>query len=339
VSGPAGAAGAANWQDAWQRWVDAMRVGASGTTGDAAGRVSGLATAYLAFAKLAQEALAEGAGPGFSERLVALMARAATATGEAAADAAGNWLTVVPFTLGAAALRAQPAQAHDELRDTLSGWAAQLLALPAIGPQREWQQALARLLDALRVQDDSARALMGQYRLAFAAALARFGEHLDDESGPPIESLRALYDAWVEQAEAAYGERLRTPEFARAFAGWVNAGSATRLALRGLSERIAAALDLPQRAEIDRLLMRERQLQAELAELRDGLARQSAPPEPVVAAARPTAAPARSRPARSAAGGRAGSGGRTRKPRGARTPKEPRGAPEFDITNFLAGTD
>ncbi len=80
--------------------------------------------------------------------------------------------------------------------------------------------------------------------------------------------MRALYDLWIDEAEAAYAERVMSDAFARDFAAWVNGGSDVRLAVRKLGGRLSALFDAPGREEIDALLERQQTMQRELDALR-----------------------------------------------------------------------
>jgi len=268
---PAASAADANpWHDLWTAWSRAA-------TGSPAG---GPATATL-------ERLVQGYRE-FAERLAALsqgrdgaaLARALAelvegyARGGIGVDTAG--LSSLFGALPAQFAAAHPAFGHSGLehrvRETLFAWAEQFLALPPIGPLRDWQAAVLAWQRAVLAEQRAAARVASHHQQAHRVALERYARWLRQDDGAPIETLRALYDAWIEQAEAAYAESVMTEPFASDFAAWVNAGSAARSAGKALRERLAQTLDLPQRAEIDALLARTRALEQAMAGLREALA-------------------------------------------------------------------
>lgn len=156
-------------------------------------------------------------------------------------------------------------------------WADEFAALPLLGPYRGWTETALDVQRAALEERAAAARLAVHYRAISTAALADFARFLRADDGPPIATLRALYGAWVERAEAAYAAHVMSADFAREFAAWVNAGSALRVAVASLNERVATTFDWPQRAEINALMRRQRELENEVTDLRARVAQASAP--------------------------------------------------------------
>ena len=265
----------APWLAAWRTWMGLAGKAFKSPAGanpfePRATAAAGFAQAYLDFARVVQQILKHGGGGDFASRFVsALQAAGRTGTGPAVGnDLLNAFLRAAPSALLSAFPDANAGQAWQQWSTTLQGWSAELLALPSLGPQREWQEML-KAVQRAALSEQAARARVDEhYRLAARTALERFGRFLHDDSGAPITTVRALYDAWIDQAEAAYAERVMSDAFAHDFGAWVDAGSDVRIALRALGGRLSAWFDTPRREEIDALIKRQHDLQRELATLR-----------------------------------------------------------------------
>jgi polyhydroxyalkanoate synthesis regulator phasin len=132
-----------------------------------------------------------------------------------------------------------------------------------------------------------------------------------EEPGRQIDSLRALYDLWVDAAEEAYSEIALSPEFREVYGALVNAQMRVRSQVQQEVERMAGDFGMPTRSELDSIgqrlhdLRREvrrngssdsselasevAELRREVAELKSALARNAsaAAPKNVVAPPKP----------------------------------------------------
>lgn len=137
------------------------------------------------------------------------------------------------------------------LREQGNEW----LHRPAFGPMREHQERLQAL--ALAWQDWEQRNDDFNQLLARVGqdAFARFEVMLQacDQPGKRLESARALFDLWIEAAEAAWAELAFTEEYRKAYGEMTNAMMRLRLAVQGEVERFAASLGMPGRTEVDAL--------------------------------------------------------------------------------------
>jgi hypothetical protein len=259
---------------AWRQWLGLVSPGIKAgdtpafTPGHAA--ASGFGEAYQSFARAVAQMLAQGSDNEFARRFIDALNSAARYGGSSAGndDFLNVFLRSTPRALLSAFPDAGAGHAWQQCSTTLTQWAQELLALPSVGPQREWQEMLKAVQRALLLEQQTRVTLDEHYRLASRAAVAQFAAKLEDDSGPPITTVRALYDAWIDEAEVAYAARVMSEPFAQDFAAWVNAGSDVRLAVRRLGGRMSALFDVPGREEMDALLERQHAMQRELANLR-----------------------------------------------------------------------
>lgn len=185
---------------------------------------------------------------------------------------------------GAGAAQADLARQLESLKAQLTAGFTQAMAgapaagLPSLGPTRERQQAAERLgRAALRYQQalGAFTALLGGVSSAAIDRLA--GRLAGRGEGQAPDSLRAVYDLWVESGEQAYAAAAHSPEFARAQAELNEALLDLRREQQRQAGDWARALDLPTRAEVNTLIKRVnilrrrvRELEEELEQLRDG---------------------------------------------------------------------
>jgi hypothetical protein len=213
--------------------------------------------------------------------------------GPAAADAArvfGDFLRVETMDLFRL-----PWSAHAGFGEAGAAAPPAMQDFPAFGPTREhqlrWQRGAAagrRIAEAQhRLQLLWSDALRDA-AIAFAARLEP--PHLSAVQGtvPDGETLRGLYDAWIDCAEEAYAHIVHRDSFSSALADFMNASSAWRKESQANLELWAKALDLPTRSELNTLMRRVNSLDEQLRGLEEQL-RLKEPQDP------PRAEPARAR--------------------------------------------
>ncbi|MBB3226796.1 polyhydroxyalkanoate synthesis regulator phasin [Luteibacter sp. Sphag1AF] len=175
------------------------------------------------------------------------------------------------------------------------------LGMPGLGvgrEQHEEQQALLRA--ALDYAEHYARyqALLGRVHERAVEALKAQGP-MGTPSDP--ETLRALYDRWVNLAEQAHAQAALSDEFREVYAAVVNAQMRLKVLQQRQVEKLAQQMGMPTRKEVDSMgerlqaMRREvrhmsglaeevRQLRAEVAALRAAAAapaaKKSAPRKP-----------------------------------------------------------
>lgn len=144
-----------------------------------------------------------------------------------------------------------------------------MLQMPAFGyarEQQEQQQALQQaILDHLeaskRYQDLMLRAQMqGADRLQ-----QKLAERT--QANQPVESLKALYDLWIDAAEEAYAEIALSDEFREVYGAQVNTQMRVRKLQKEQLEQLCAQLGMPTASEVASLGKRLQELRRELREL------------------------------------------------------------------------
>ncbi len=161
------------------------------------------------------------------------------------------------------------------------------LSIPGLGYTREQQESMQKLARHLLTYHDAFRA----YKLAFAktalASLVSVRKRLEamHEKGEKIESLRGLYDLWVDASEEAYAEFAMSDEYQVVYGDLVNTLMQVRKDLNELAEHQYELMNIPTRSEIDTMQHRQqenrregRQLRHEIALLRAQVERLSAQP-------------------------------------------------------------
>lgn len=145
------------------------------------------------------------------------------------------------------------------------------LGLPAFGFAREhqerWQQLAQAQLD-LQQQSKAYQTLLAE---AAQDAFVRFERKLAERSEPgrQLESVRALFDLWIDAAEDAYADIALSPRFRDAYAALVNSQMTLRARVQKEIEQTSAQLGMPTRTEIDSAHRKIVQLERELRRLRD----------------------------------------------------------------------
>jgi poly[(R)-3-hydroxyalkanoate] polymerase subunit PhaE len=141
-----------------------------------------------------------------------------------------------------------------------------LFDMPAFGYLREHQEHYQKLAQAmLDYQQQTNR-----YNVLIARASHRGFELFEDklaergEPGRQVESVRALYDLWVDAAEEAYAEVALSPEFREVYGALVNAQMRVRQHVQQEVERVAVDLGMPTRSEIDSIGKRLHETRREL---------------------------------------------------------------------------
>ncbi len=137
-----------------------------------------------------------------------------------------------------------------------------MLDLPAFGYAREHQEQHQRMAKAwLDYQQETNR-----YNTLIARASKRAFELFEDklaergEPGRQVDSVRGLYDLWVDAAEDGYAEVALSDEFREVYGALVNAQMRVRQAMQKEVEKISNDLGMPTRTEIDSIGKRVHEL-------------------------------------------------------------------------------
>ena len=214
-------AGATPWHEGFEQW--ARMFGHSGAQSETIERVLASAKGFTQFAQsMIAAATASGAGstPDWSEAL-----RKGFSMPQGAANPFDNPM--------ARALREISGQGTKSFEQMMAGLAPHLdpmreakswLGVPAFGFLREHQEHYQKMaVDLIEYQEQTNR----YNALIFAASRRGFELFASkiaarEEPGRQIDSLRALYDLWVDAAEEAYAEIALSPEFREVYGALVN---------------------------------------------------------------------------------------------------------------------
>lgn len=172
--------------------------------------------------------------------------------------------------------------------EQMSGEMKSMLGLPAFGFTRErqvWTQSLAKAWMEYQESMSAYNALMLK---ASQDAFVRFEGKVKalDKSGTKVESLRALYDLWVDAQEDAYADIALGAEFRAAYGELVNRQMRVRKLVQDEIERIGTQFGMPTRTELNSVHQRlaesrrqVRSLEERLEALESALAAKPATPK------------------------------------------------------------
>lgn len=277
-AGAAPQAPASPWHDGFEQWARLFASG-GGAQGETIERIIDSAKGYAAFMQsaLAAAANAGTGGPAWSETFRSGFGIPGAESMPFGTDLLramrempvhGGGYAAIFNTLGS--LRPPAADAGE-----LKSW----LSLPAFGLAREHQEHYQKMAVAwVEYQEQMAR-----YNALMLKASQRGFELFEgklterEQPGRQIDSLRALYDLWVDAAEEGYAEVALSTEFREVYGALVNAQMRVRSQIQQEVERVAVDLGMPTRTELNNIGERLQALRRELrARGDDGLAREVA---------------------------------------------------------------
>lgn len=145
-------------------------------------------------------------------------------------------------------------------------WGAALDSGPAFGYTRERQLHNQALVEAMREYADASARYQALILRANAEGFERLQEKLKQrvEPGRQIDSLKALYDLWVDAAEEAYADIALSDEFRDVYGAMVNAQMHVRKLQQQQLDAWCRELGLPTRGEVDSLGKRVQELRRQL---------------------------------------------------------------------------
>ena len=137
--------------------------------------------------------------------------------------------------------------------------------MPAFGLQREQQEKQQALMAAMLDSVEQQRRYQALILRANAQGLERLQNKLAEHSEPgrQVESLKALYDLWIDSAEEAYAEIALSDEFREVYGAMVNAQMLERQLMQQQLEELCRQLGLPTRSEVDSLGKRLQEVRRE----------------------------------------------------------------------------
>ncbi len=137
---------------------------------------------------------------------------------------------------------------------------------PAFGLDREQQMHQQALVQAMLAAMDAS----GRYHTLLQRAGAQAMERLQDklaqhaEPGRQVDSLKGLYDLWVDAGEEAYAEMALSDEFKSVYGEMVNTQMRARQLQQQQTEALCQQLGMPTRSEVSSLGERLQALRREV---------------------------------------------------------------------------
>jgi class III poly(R)-hydroxyalkanoic acid synthase PhaE subunit len=152
-----------------------------------------------------------------------------------------------------------------QVRDVLRGRVDQLLSTPAIGYMREEQEQTQTLIK-LNIEYQHA---LQDYAATYSeigvkcieALQAKLQERTTEDK--PVDSLRELYELWVDSCEQAYAEYVSTDKYAETYGRLINKLMALKRHGTMMADEVLGAMNMPTRIEIDTLQLRLQEVRRE----------------------------------------------------------------------------
>jgi hypothetical protein len=140
------------------------------------------------------------------------------------------------------------------------------LQMPTFGLQREQQEQQQALIAAMLDSAERQRRYQALILRANAQGLERLQDKLAEHSEPgrQIESLKGLYDLWIDAAEEAYAEIALSDEFSEVYGAMVNAQMHERQLMQQQLQDYCRQLGLPTRSEVDSIGRRLQEMRREM---------------------------------------------------------------------------
>ena len=162
---------------------------------------------------------------------------------------------------------------------------------PTFGLTREHEQRWKELAHAHSDYQRHTQAYQSLMNEALQDAFKRFEKKLGECSQPgnQLESMRALFDLWIDSAEESYAEIAQSPRFRDAYGELGNAQMKLRSAVQKQVEQAGDSMGVPTRTEVDAAHRKITQLERELRQLRtqmESIAARDATPAPARAPAK-----------------------------------------------------
>jgi class III poly(R)-hydroxyalkanoic acid synthase PhaE subunit len=241
------------WHEGLEQW--SRLFGDSGKQNETADRLLGSAKAYVS---LMQSMLAAAAGKDAGAGVQAAWSNALRNGFNIPGIDAGMMNN--PLASMLRDLRGPGAQGLGELPQAFAPFLAQAksegmswLNAPAFGYAREHQERMQKAAVAFAEFQDA----VGKYNALILKSSQRSFEIFEDklgsrgEPGRQIDSLRGLYDLWVDAAEEAYAEIALSDEFRTVYGDLVNAQMRVRSHVQAEVERLGGELGMPTRSELN----------------------------------------------------------------------------------------
>jgi class III poly(R)-hydroxyalkanoic acid synthase PhaE subunit len=251
------------WHEGFEQW-SRMFGGSGGGQSDTIERVLASAKSFTAFAQqmIAAASGAGGASPNWSDAL----------RGNFNMPGGMGSMFANPLAQALREISGQGAKGFEQMMEGLKPYldpmreAKSWLGVPAFGFLREHQEHYQKMMSGLIDYQEQTN----RYNTLILKASVRGFELFEsklaarEEPGRQIDSLRALYDLWVDAAEEAYAEIALSPEFREVYGALVNAQMRVRSQVQQEVERMAGDFGMPTRSELDSIGQRLHDLRREV---------------------------------------------------------------------------
>ena len=252
------------WHEGFEQW-SRMFGGASGKQGDTIERVLASAKSFTAFAQSMIAAATAGSNGGMPNWTDALR------NGFQMPGGASSMFSN-PMAQAMRDITGQGAKGFEQMMEGLKPYldpareARSWLGVPAFGFMREHQEHYQKTAVALIDYQEQTNRYNALIMKASQRGFELFESKLAarEEPGRQIDSLRALYDLWVDAAEEAYAEIALSPEFREVYGALVNSQMRARSQIQQEVERIATDFGMPTRSELDSIGQRLHDLRREV---------------------------------------------------------------------------
>ena len=157
-------------------------------------------------------------------------------------------------------------RARDQLHDRIG----RFLSVPGVGYTREWQEQNQRTGRLFLDYDKALQEYLRLHGKLGIDALERLSKKLLEleKKGQEINTLRDIYDLWVDSGEEAYNALVFTEEYRDTYARMVNSLMALKHHSQSIMDEAMGALNLPTRKGMTTLLCRQQELRREVVALR-----------------------------------------------------------------------
>lgn len=241
---------------------------------------------------------------GFVENMARNLAGKQSVTPQDFSNGLNQWLGAMGTQLGSGA-------AAQFMKPMTAPFAINLDALkdqPTFGYTREKQEKFNAMMSDAQTYSKAMQAYQTLIMRSQMDGAERFQKSLADSNANPIDSLRGLYDAWIDSSEEAFAETALKPEFREVYGDLVNAQMRVKRHMMDFAEGQSRDLGMPTRTEVMSLaktvheLKRSRtelqDVKRELAELKAAVAALAKKPAPAAAAPASAAAPKKAPPSK-----------------------------------------
>jgi polyhydroxyalkanoate synthase subunit PhaE len=271
------------WADGLLKWWEAIAPAVPPSARESFDRMLALSQSYF---RMAEQLFSSGASDSSGaanqwieslNRTFRLLSEGATAaTPRGTPDALAFWdlpldtwrrtmssLMPLPGDVLSGAKREGVTRTAAHLRDQID----RFLSIPAVGYTREAQDQYQNLIRLVMEYLDA----MHAYNMSFARLGVSSTELLRKNiaaAGDSVNSLRSLYDLWVDTAEASYAEYVMSDEYAALYGRMVNALAAVKRQGSALVDEFLESMNIPTRQEINTMHKRLHELQRQNRALR-----------------------------------------------------------------------